>query len=114
MSLPVVENPSATLVAPSLSVSEPAPPTVARFTDTVEQTVDAKFRVTLPAAARPAFAAGGVLSPWPGPCVAAMTVEDLEGGRRIRITLRFAPAVVRQTPPLVVTLDARPPNLQER
>ena len=59
-------------------MSEPAPPTVARFTDTVEQTVDTKFRVTLPAAARPAFAAGGVLSPWPGPCVAAMTVEGFE------------------------------------
>lgn len=50
----------------------------ARFTDTVEQAVDAKFRVTLPAAARPAFAEGGVLTPWPGPCVAALTTEGFE------------------------------------
>ena len=79
MSLSVVDSPSTTLVAPSVSVGEPAPPAVAtRFTDTSEQTVDAKFRVTLPAAARPAFAGGGVLSPWPGPCVAAMTVEGFE------------------------------------
>ena len=46
--------------------------------------------------------------------VTAMTVEELEGGRRIRVMLRFAPTVVRQAPPLAVTLDTRPPNLQER
>jgi MraZ protein len=50
-----------------------------RFTDTVEQAVDAKFRVTLPASARAAFVeVGGVLTPWPGPCVAAMTAQGFE------------------------------------
>jgi MraZ protein len=49
-----------------------------RFTDTVEQAVDAKFRVALPASARTAFAPGGVLTPWPGPCVAAMTAEGFD------------------------------------
>jgi MraZ protein len=54
-------------------------PSVLRFTDTVEQAVDAKFRVTLPASARAAFVeAGGVLTPWPGPCVAAMTAQGFE------------------------------------
>jgi MraZ protein len=58
----------------------PAPaPSVLRFTDTVEQAVDAKFRVTLPASARAAFVeTGGVLTPWPGPCVAAMTAQGFE------------------------------------
>jgi MraZ protein len=52
--------------------------TAARFTDTVEQAVDAKFRVALPASARPAFADGGLLTPWTGPCVAAMTAAGFE------------------------------------
>lgn len=46
--------------------------------------------------------------------VAAMAVEYLDAGRRIRVTLRFVPALLRQVPDLTVVLDARPPNLQER
>ena len=46
--------------------------------------------------------------------VANMMVEYLDGGRRIRVTLRFVPALLRQVPDLVAVLDARPPNLQER
>jgi prepilin-type N-terminal cleavage/methylation domain-containing protein len=46
--------------------------------------------------------------------VAAMTVEYLDAGRRIRVRLRFVPALLRQVPDLIVTLDTRPPNLQER
>jgi prepilin-type N-terminal cleavage/methylation domain-containing protein len=46
--------------------------------------------------------------------VAAMAVEYLDGGRRIRVTLRFVPVLLRQVPDLVVVLDVRPPNRQER
>ena len=46
--------------------------------------------------------------------VAAMDVEYLDAGRRIRVTVRFAPALLRQVPDLQVVLDTRPPNLQER
>lgn len=45
--------------------------------------------------------------------VAGMSVEYPEPGR-VRVTLRFVPALLRQVPDLVVSLDARPPNLQER
>jgi len=46
--------------------------------------------------------------------VASMTVEYLDAGRQIRVALRLAPVVLLQVPDLLVTLDARPPNLQER
>ena len=46
--------------------------------------------------------------------VAAMGVEQLDDGRRIRVTLRFVPALLREVPDLVVAFDARPPNLQTR
>ena len=46
--------------------------------------------------------------------VAAMSVESLDDGRRIRVTLRFVPALFRQVPDLVVVLDVRPANLQVR
>jgi MraZ protein len=74
----VVEHPSTSLAAPGSTATVPLQPSLGRFTDTVEQAVDAKFRVTLPASARVAFAEGGVLSPWPGPCVAAMTAAGFE------------------------------------
>jgi len=45
--------------------------------------------------------------------VAAMAIDYPAPGR-IRVTLRFVPALLRQVPDLVVSLDARPPNLQER
>jgi len=45
--------------------------------------------------------------------VAAMSVDYPSDGR-IRVTLRFVPALLRQLPDLVVSLDARPPNLQAR
>ena len=44
--------------------------------------------------------------------VAAMTVEWLDAGRRIRLTLRFVPALLLQAPDLVLSLDTRPPNLE--
>jgi len=46
--------------------------------------------------------------------VDAMAVEHLDSGGRIRVTLRFLASVATQAPPLVVTLDTRPPNLQVR
>ena len=46
--------------------------------------------------------------------VASMTVEVLDAGRHVRLALRLAPAVLLQVPDLVMTFDARPPNLQER
>lgn len=46
--------------------------------------------------------------------VAGMAVEYHDGGRRLRLALRFVPAVLLlQVPELVVTVDVRPPNLQE-
>jgi len=45
--------------------------------------------------------------------VMAMTIEYLDGGRRIRVTLRLVPATVNPlVPPLEVSSDVRPPNLQ--
>jgi type II secretory pathway pseudopilin PulG len=45
--------------------------------------------------------------------VIAMTVEYLDGGRRVRITLRLATAVSNPlVPPLEVSLDVMPANLQ--
>jgi prepilin-type N-terminal cleavage/methylation domain-containing protein len=46
--------------------------------------------------------------------VASMAVEYLDGGRQIRVALRLVPAALLQVPDLVLSLDARPPNLQER
>jgi hypothetical protein len=43
-----------------------------------------------------------------------MAVEYLDGGRQIRVALRLVPAALLQVPDLVLSLDARPPNLQER
>ncbi len=42
-----------------------------RLTDAVRHGLDAKSRAVLPAAVRPAFADGGFLTVWVGPCVAA-------------------------------------------
>jgi prepilin-type N-terminal cleavage/methylation domain-containing protein len=45
--------------------------------------------------------------------VAAMAVEFLDGGRRIRVTLRLAPATPDpRVPEFEVSCDVRPPNLQ--
>lgn len=45
--------------------------------------------------------------------VAAMAVEYLEGGRRIRVTLRLAPATPDpRVPEFEVSCDVMPPNLQ--
>jgi len=44
--------------------------------------------------------------------VAGMSVECLDGGARVRLALRFVPAVALGVPDLVVSLEARPPNLQ--
>ena len=45
--------------------------------------------------------------------VAAMTVEYLDGGRRIRVTLRLAPATPdSRVPDFEVSCDVTPPNLQ--
>ena len=42
-----------------------------------------------------------------------MTVEYLDGGRRVRITLRLATATSDPlVPPLDISLDVRPANLQ--
>ena len=45
--------------------------------------------------------------------VAAMNVEYLDAGKRVRVRLRFVAAMLREVPDLTVTLDVRPPNLQE-
>lgn len=45
--------------------------------------------------------------------VSALTTEYLEGGRRIRMAVRFVPPAASRAPDLVLTLDARPLNLQE-
>jgi len=42
--------------------------------------------------------------------VAAMTIERLDAGRRVRIALRFVSALL-QVPDFVVTLDMSPPNV---
>ena len=44
--------------------------------------------------------------------VAAMGVEYLDEGKRVRVRLRFVPAALRKVPDLLVSLDVRPPNLQ--
>jgi hypothetical protein len=45
--------------------------------------------------------------------VMAMTVEYPEGARRVRITLRFAPALARPlVPDLEIAYDVMPPTLQ--
>ena len=45
--------------------------------------------------------------------VASMTSEWSADGRRVRVTLRFVASLL-QVPDLVVSIDAAPPNLQER
>src|SRR4051794_24168252 len=42
--------------------------------------------------------------------VASMAIAWLDGGRRVRLTLRFMPAILVQLPDLVVTLESTPPN----
>jgi MraZ protein len=80
-----------------MTASVAGTPMVARFTDTVEQAVDAKFRVTLPATSRAVFVdEGGVLTPWPGPCVAAMTASGFE--RYIEALKRRLPATGFEKP----------------
>ena len=56
--------------AESLTVAPGLP-----FVDTAEHTLDGKWRLTLPAGARPSFAGGGLLVLWNGPCLAVLT-ED--------------------------------------
>ncbi len=46
--------------------------------------------------------------------VTSMSVEYLDAGRRLRVTLRLAVAATRPpVPALELSLDVRPPNLQE-
>ena len=45
--------------------------------------------------------------------VAAMIVDTAVAGR-VRVTLRFVPALLREVPDLVVSFDVRPPNLEDR
>ncbi len=45
--------------------------------------------------------------------VDGLTTEYLDGGRRIRLTMRFVPAVSSRASDLVMALDVRPVNLQE-
>lgn len=42
--------------------------------------------------------------------VASMGITWLDSGRRVRLTLRFRPAILVQLPDLVVTLESTPPN----
>jgi len=42
--------------------------------------------------------------------VASMGVSWFDSGRRVRLTLRFMPAILVQVPDLVVTLESTPPN----
>jgi prepilin-type N-terminal cleavage/methylation domain-containing protein len=46
--------------------------------------------------------------------VAAMALEWLDDGRGVRMTLRFVPVLLLQVPDLVLSMEMRPPNLQER
>lgn len=46
--------------------------------------------------------------------VDGLTTEYLEGERRIRLTMTFVPPAASRASDLVVALDVRPPNLQER
>ena len=69
------EIPTSTLIGPeptgsaSIAVGGRLRP----FVDTIEHTLDSKARITLPASVRGAFADGGVLTLWNGPCIAALT-----------------------------------------
>ena len=74
------ESPTAALIRPEPTgsasiavVGRPRP-----FVDTLEHTLDTKARLTLPAAVRPAFADGGVLMMWKGPCIAVLTDAGFE------------------------------------
>lgn len=42
--------------------------------------------------------------------VASMDIAWLDSGRRVRLTLRFMPAILVQLPDLVVALESTPPN----
>ena len=42
--------------------------------------------------------------------ITSMDIAWLDSGRRVRLTLRFAPAILVQLPDLVVTLESTPPN----
>ncbi len=42
--------------------------------------------------------------------VASMDVSWLDGGRRVRLTFRFMPAILVQLPDLVVSIESTPPN----
>ncbi len=42
--------------------------------------------------------------------ISAMDIAWLDSGRRVRLTLRFAPAILVQVPDLVVTIESTPPN----
>lgn len=44
--------------------------------------------------------------------VASMDTAWLDSGRRLRLTLRFMPAILVQLPDLVVTLESTPPNVR--
>lgn len=69
---------------PALTLDRPAPDAAsatatgaveadAPFLDVVEHSLDAKSRLTLPAAHRAAFVDGAVLTIWRGPCLAVLT-----------------------------------------
>jgi hypothetical protein len=45
--------------------------------------------------------------------VAGMSIDVLDGGRRVRLSLRFVSALL-QVPEFVIALDVAPPNLRER
>lgn len=69
---------SSELIQPDIVTSERAAPEAALFVDTIEHTLDSKFRLTLPAAMRPAFIDGGILILSKGPCVGVMTLAGFD------------------------------------
>ena len=62
-----------------------APDEPFEFSGDFERTIDEKGRVVIPPSFRPAFADGGFLRTWPGPCLALWTPD---GFRKIADTLR--------------------------
>ncbi len=63
------------------------------------RTLDDRGRLSLPTAFRWAFADGVVLVPWPGPCVALLTLdayEQIEEGMRVKQRERLGDPLARQ------------------
>ena len=73
-------QPTDTLVHPDSNdtavISNSAAP--GPFVDTLELTLATKVRITLPASIRPAFADGGLLVMWKGPCIALLTAAGFD------------------------------------